>query len=261
MDSCQKNETHWSSLEGFDVFFLFPAPSAFPTIEKGQIKDHPPGEEKHQIYIHLQNFYFYTCPEIGFKRVREFFADSQNSGMSLEVWHFVIRIGQDSNFGILPPELGKTPILVFCHQNWAKLHPGQRPQIRNDISPPAFRLYSVSPIFCPIHRYSLLIMGNVKFKSFVFLPAHFILSRSIDVVWIHFFNCYLDKYLWLFGQICLTISTNIWIPFLCTSHLFNSYHLLSNSSSVMKTFWKMSEYFSVVCIESNIHSTFETWIS
>ena len=229
-------------------------------LRKDRSKITPQGK-KITKYIFLQNFYFYTCPEIGFKRVREFFADSQNSGLSLEVWHF-------------SSELGKTPILVFCHQNWAKLqfwhfatkigqklHPGQRPQIRNDISPPAFRLYSVSPIFCPIHRYSLLIMGNVKFKSFVFLPAHFILSRSIDVVWIHFFNCYLDKYLWLFGQICLTISTNIWIPFLCTSHLFNSYHLLSNSSSVMKTFWKMSEYFSVVCIESNIHSTFETWIS
>ena len=88
-------------------------------LRKDRSKITPQGK-KITKYIFLQNFYFYTCPEIGFKRVREFFADSQNSGMSLEVWHFVIRIGQDSNFGILPPELGKTPILAFCHQNWAK---------------------------------------------------------------------------------------------------------------------------------------------
>merc|ERR1719341_2177399 len=49
----------------------------------------------------------------------------------------------------------------------------------------------------------------------------------------------------LFG--CLLILYfvgHIWIHFVCTNqpHLFNSHHLLTNGSSVMKTFWKTSEY-------------------
>jgi len=139
-------------------------------------------------------FLFLYSSRNGFtKEWENIFADSQNSGAC--PW---------KSAGILSPKLGKnTTILGNNLLNRAKLPPGQGPQIRNDISPPAFRFCSVSnfklrrnwffakdfrsfPVFFPFvtetYIYSLLIMENIMFKSFVWLLAHLILCRSFDVL-------------------------------------------------------------------------------
>jgi len=85
-------------------------------------------------YVFQQkSFYFYTRPGIDLQKSERIFLLTIKSPAC------------PRKSGILSPKLGKIPtILGKTHQNWTKLPPGPGPQIRNDISPPAFRfLFSV----------------------------------------------------------------------------------------------------------------------
>ena len=208
LDSCQKNETHWSSLEGFDVFFLFPAPSAFPTIEKGQIKDHPPGEEKHQIYIptkllflHLSRNRFQKSERIfcwlsKLRHVLGSLAFCHQNWARLQFWYFATRIGQNSNFGILPPKLGKNSIQVKdrkLEMTYLHLH----------FAYTQFRLFSApfTDIACSLWE---MLSSNHLFSCLLilYLVGQLMLSGSTFsiAIWTNTFG-YLDKYVWQFWQI------------------------------------------------------------
>ena len=107
----------------------------FPQLgSKGRIRERIVFDSQHQIVFQL-NFYFCTVrPGI----------DLQKSENRI----FLLTLKTSAcpwKSGILSPKLGKNPtILVKNIQNWANLPPGRGPQIRNDISPPAFRFCSVS---------------------------------------------------------------------------------------------------------------------
>ena len=164
------------------------------------------------------------------KEWENIFADSQNSGLSLEVcWH-------------LSPKLGKnTTILGKNLLNRTKLPPGQGPQIRSDISPPAFRFCSDSNFkiwrnwfFCQRFQEFSLFSPHLKRKYILYIAC----SSWKILCSNHLFGCLLILYFvghlmsWYLDPLCMY-----------QPHLFNSHNLLSNGSSVMKTFWKTSEYF------------------
>lgn len=102
--------------------------------QRGRIRERIVFDSQHQIVFQL-NFYFCTVrPGIDLQKSvgRIFLLTLKTSACP---W----------KSGILSPKLGKNPtILVKNIQNWANLPPGRGPQIRNDISPPAFRFCSVS---------------------------------------------------------------------------------------------------------------------
>ena len=102
--------------------------------QRGRIRERIVFDSQHQIVFEL-NFYFCTVrPGIDLQKSvnRIFLLTLKTSACP---W----------KSGILSPKLGKNPtILVKNIQNWANLPPGRGPQIRNDISPPAFRFCSVS---------------------------------------------------------------------------------------------------------------------
>ena len=176
-------------------------------------------------YVFQQSFYFYTRPGIDLQKSERIFLLTIRSPAC------------PRKSGILSPKLGKNPtILGKTHQNWVKLPPGPGPQIRNDISPPAFRfLFSVK---FQIQKKNLFAKDFRSFPCFLPDCNGYIACSSWKILCSnHLFGCLLILY--FVGHLMSNLDP------LCMyqPHLFNSHHLLSNGSSVMKTFWKTSEYF------------------
>jgi len=192
------------------------------TDQRAHIRGRIVSDSQHQIVFQL-NFYFYARPRIDLQKSERMFLLTLKTPAC--PW----------KSGISSPKFGQNPtILGKILQHWAKLPPGRGPQIRNDISPPALLLCSMSNF-----KSEKWIFFAKDFRRFpCFLPASngCIACSSWKILCSNrLFGCLLILY----------FVGHIWIHFVCTNqpHLFNSHHLLHNGSSVMKTFWKTSEYF------------------
>ena len=119
----------------FDVSaFSWRSPSAFPTVEKGLIKERTSGKEWSLIeFDWIPRKFLSPCIDIvqeqTYKRESKFFCWLSK----LILWSLAAFCQQR--------KLGKNSTILGKNlKSWATLPPGQGPQIRNDISPPCISL-------------------------------------------------------------------------------------------------------------------------
>lgn len=161
--------------------------------QRAHIRERIAVDSQHQICIPPQNFYFCTRLGIDLQKSERIFLLTlktpacpwksagichQNWAKIPQFWAKIYSIGQNS-LQVKDRKLEMTYLhlhfaFVLQISNWEEINF-------------LLKISGVFPVFSPFVTeiyiiYSLLIMENIMFKSFVWLPAHLILCRSFDVL-------------------------------------------------------------------------------